>query len=350
MTRRFLTLIAVTAITASLLAQGPAGRFQRERGAEVITPGQQRLDVDVALLEGSQPFTVMSPGERFIATGGLNDLRLFSANGAEIPYLLVPPVPDVPQFVSGRVLPITATDTPNEKVSGFEVDFGALVATIDAIDLNRVPAPFLKRFRLEASGDRARWTQLIAEGTAFSLPAQQLAHTRIEFEPGEYRYVRVTWDDTNSGRVTAPDMVSARRVMRSSSGPILRAPIARGLAGRRAGAAADHRQRTAGPCRPGRHQRGCASHSHPATARAAARPRGRQRRQPRAAAGRCHRGVCRIALDLFRVGAGANRGAFRRSETGGAEIRPRSCSRHHSNDAREGDLAPRTAAHPGSRI
>ena len=123
MTRRFLTLIAVTATTASLLAQGTAGRFQRERNAEVTTPGQQRLDVDVALLQGSQPFTVMSPGERFIAAGGLNDLRLFSANGPEIPYLLVPPSPDVPQFVSGRVLPITATDTPNVKASGFEVDF-----------------------------------------------------------------------------------------------------------------------------------------------------------------------------------------------------------------------------------
>jgi hypothetical protein len=225
MTRRLLTLIALTATTATLMAQGTAGRFQRERSAEVITPGQQRLDIDVPLLQGSQPFTVMSPGDRFIATGGLNDLRLFSTSGAEIPYLLVPPVPDVPQFVPGRVLPITATDTPNQKASGFEVDFDTL-ATIDAIDLNRVPAPFLKRFRLEASGDRTRWTQLVAEGTAFSLPAQQLAHTRIEFEPGEYRYVRVTWDDTNSGRVTAPDMVSARRVMRSSSGPILRAPIA----------------------------------------------------------------------------------------------------------------------------
>ncbi len=224
MTRRFLTLIAVTATTASLLAQGTAGRFQRERNAEVTTPGQQRLDVDVALLQGSQPFTVISPGERFIAAGGLNDLRLFSANGPEIPYLLVPPSPDVPQFVSGRVLPITATDTPNVKASGFEVDFET-VGVIDAIDLGRVRAPFLKRFRLEGSGDRSRWTQLIAEGTAFSLPAEQLALTRIEFEPGEFRFVRVTWDDTNSARVAPPDVVTARRVTLSSSGPILRAPI-----------------------------------------------------------------------------------------------------------------------------
>lgn len=224
MTRRLLTLIAVAATTATLMAQGPAGRFQRERSAEVTTPGQQRLDIDVALLQGSQPFTVISPGERFIATGGLNDLRLFSADGAEIPYLLVPPSPDVPQFVSGRVLPITATDTPNEKASGFEVDFET-AGVIDAIELGRIRAPFLKRFRLEGSGDRSRWTQLIDEGTAFSLPVEQLAHTRIEFAPGEYRYIRVTWDDTNSARVAPPDVVTARRVTTSSSGPILKAPI-----------------------------------------------------------------------------------------------------------------------------
>ncbi len=223
MTRCFVTVIAVAAMTASLLAQG-TGRFQRERSAEVTTPGQQRLDIDVALLEGSQPFTVISPGERFIATGGMNDLRLFSASGQEIPYLLVPPSPDVPQFVLGRVLPITATDTPNEKASGFEVDFET-AGTIDAIELSRIRAPFLKRFRLEGSGDRSRWTQLVAEGTAFSLPADQLAHTRIEFAQGDYRYVRVTWDDTNSARVPPPDVVTARRVTSSSSGPILRAPI-----------------------------------------------------------------------------------------------------------------------------
>ena len=207
-----------------------------------------------------------------------------------------------------------------------------------------IRAPFLKRFRLEGSGDRSRWTQLVAEGTAFSLPAEQLAHTRIEFAPGEYRYVRVTWDDTNSARVAAAGRRDRETRDRASSpGPILRAPIAiaqrpsepgrsrfrltlpaarlpivaleltvggghlsrdahgaRGLAGRRAGAAADHRQRAAGPRRAGRPQRGRASHSDSATARAAARSRGRRRRQSAAAAGGRHGGVRRTAVDLFR--------------------------------------------------
>ena len=215
--------IAAIAGASGLIAQSGTGRFQYERTVEAAN-GQQRLDIDVPLLSGSQPFTVTTSRDRTIAVGGANDLRLFAADGREIPYLLVPPSADAPLIVMGRVLPITATDTPNDKTSGFEVDFDAISA-IDAIDLGRVRAPFLKRFRLEGSGDRSRWTQLVGEGTAFNLPAEQLSHTRIEFPAGEYRYVRVIWDDTNSGRVPAPDAVSARRVTVPSPAPVLRAPV-----------------------------------------------------------------------------------------------------------------------------
>ena len=215
--------VALLAGVSGLMAQTGSGRFQFERTIEASN-GPQRLDLDVPLLSGSQPFTVTKRDDRAIAAGGANDLRLFAADGREVPYLLVPPSPDAPSVIMGRVLPITATDTPNEKTSGFEVDFEAISA-IDALDLGRVRAPFLKRFRLEGSGDRSRWTQLVAEGTAFNLPAEQLSHTRIDFPAGEYRYLRVTWDDTNSARVPAPDFVSARRVTVSSPGPVLRAPV-----------------------------------------------------------------------------------------------------------------------------
>ena len=338
-------------------------------------PGQQRLDVDLALLQGSQPFTVTSPGERFIASGGLNDLRLFSASGEEIPYLLVPPPPDVPQFVSGRVLPITATDTPNEKASGFEVDFETL-ATIDAIDLGRVRAPFLKRFRLEGSGDRSRWTQLVAEGTAFSLPVEQLARTRIEFVPGDYRYVRVTWDDTNSARVAPPDTVTARRVTASSPGPMLRAPITIAQRPSEPGRSR-FRLTLPAPRLPivaleltvgGGHLSRNASVLEASLVGEQAQPQIigsaklvrvvrdglnadalripiRQPTEPQldlvvdngdnpaAGARERHGGVCRIAVDLFRGRARTPRRALRRSEIGGATLRPRSGPPDHSDDA-----------------
>ena len=222
MTRVRLVIIAACLLSTTALAQSP--RFQHERTAETVAAGPQRLDIDVPLLVGSRPFTVSSAGERWLAGGGLQDLRLFNAQGQEVPYLLIPPSPGVAARVAGRILPITATDLPNEKSSGFEVDFES-INTIDAVDLSATFAPFLKRFRLEASGDRSRWTVLVAEGTAFNLPAEQLAHTLIEFRPGDYRYVRVTWDDTNSARIAPPNVVYARMKTAVSPGPVLREPI-----------------------------------------------------------------------------------------------------------------------------
>jgi hypothetical protein len=227
MTRRVtLGIAAIAAGVVTVAAQGPpAGRFQHERLADVTTGGPQRLDIDVALLTGSQPFTVDQRGDRAIAIGGLGDLRLFASGaGSEIQYLLIPPSADPPSYVSGRILPITPTESTDNKTSGFEVDLQA-VTTIDAIELTGIPAPFLKRFRLEGSGDRERWTQLVGEGTAFDLPAEQLRHIRIEFTAGPYRYLRVTWDDTNSGRVAPPRQVEVRRVTGSMPGPILRASV-----------------------------------------------------------------------------------------------------------------------------
>jgi hypothetical protein len=218
-------LMWLTAAGAVLTAQGTAnGRFAFERVAEVTTGGQQRLDVDVTLLAGSQPFTVDDRGDRWIARRGLGDLRLFNQFNTEVPYLLIEPAEEAPVLAAYPVLPISAVDQPNNKTSGFEVDARA-VRMMDGVSLNAIPAPFLKRFRLEGSGDRERWTELIREGTAFNLPAEGLRHTLIEFEPGEYRYLRITWDDTNSARVIAPAGVAVRHPRPASIGPILRSSI-----------------------------------------------------------------------------------------------------------------------------
>jgi hypothetical protein len=145
--------------------------------------------VDVALLAGAQ--------------SDLRDLRLFDAQQREVGYLLVRQE-QAPRWIPARVLPIAATKT----TSGFEADLGR-ATRIDRIELEGIARPFLKRATLEGSGDRARWT-LLADTTVFDLPEQELRHTEVAFEAGEYRYLRVVWDDRASARVQSLGGVRAR--------------------------------------------------------------------------------------------------------------------------------------------
>ena len=203
MVRRILiALLVISAATLSAQSQEPA--FTIERPIEVQGAGPRRLPVDAVLLAGGAPFRVIERGSRSQAEGGLADLRLFDAAGREVPYLLAPEARD-PAWRDGRVLPVAVT----KSTSGFEADFGAVTA-IDRIRIEGLPAPFLKRLTLEGSGDRARWTLLQREGTLFDLPDERIANHELPFTPGGYRYVRVTWNDSNSGRVPLPRAVRAR--------------------------------------------------------------------------------------------------------------------------------------------
>ena len=219
-----LAVMMLAVLSAGVMAQAPATpRFQFERVVE-STGGPQRLDVDVPLLIGAKPFSVEVSGTRSVTRRGLGDVRLFDSNNIEVPYLSIEPSSDNPPFAAFRTLPIPVIDKPDNKSSGFEVDALA-VRTIDAILLNTIAPPFLKRFRLEGSGDRERWTELVREGTTFNLPSERLEHTLIEFEPGEYRYLRVIFDDTNSARVANPGDVMLRMPQPRSVGPVLRSDV-----------------------------------------------------------------------------------------------------------------------------
>ena len=218
MSARPLTALAIAALGAlapvTLAAQGtpPQPRFER-----VVVPGvagPNRLALDVPLLAGGAPFEVsgtlaMRPG--VIARGGLGDLRLYDATDREVPYLLVPPAEREPIWrTSGRI----ARVTPGKDTSGFEVDLGGVVP-VDRLEVMDLPPRFLKRVRLEGSGDRARWTQLVGEGTLFNLPGDEqggapLRQAQLAFAPGAYRYLRVIWDDHAGARLPTPLQARAR--------------------------------------------------------------------------------------------------------------------------------------------
>ncbi len=214
--RRAAVLLIAGAAAAGLRAQ-QAERFRFERPVTIAVPGPQRLAIDVPLLSGGAPFTVAAAGgDRVVARGGLADLRFFDGSGAAVGYLLLYPPVSQPVWTTGDLLPIAKT----EKTSGFEADFRT-AATVDAIRVAGIPAPFLKRLTLEGSGDREHWTLLAGQGTLFDLPEEGLRQTDVPFRAGVYRYLRVTWDDTNSGRVPMPSAVEARTVTGAPPPPAL---------------------------------------------------------------------------------------------------------------------------------
>ena len=178
-----------------------------ERPVVTAGPGPQRLAIDDGLLTAGAPFRVLRRGERSYAEDGLTDLRLVTEGGRPVPHLLIHSSSPEREWIGGSILNVATT----KKSSGFEVDLGAPSA-VDMIRVEGLPVPHLKRLTLEGSGDRERWTMLVAEGTLFDLPDEQLRQNTLGFTPGPYRYFRVTWNDANSGRVPNPSAVAARRV------------------------------------------------------------------------------------------------------------------------------------------
>jgi Protein of unknown function (DUF3999) len=182
------SVMALALIAASALAGSQS--FQHERTVTPGSKGANRLDVDVPLLAGSSP--------------DLHDVRLIDGNARELGYLLIRPQSREPEWTRATLLAVASTKT----TSGFEADLGAL-RDVDRIRFAGVRPPYLKHVTLEGSGDRSHWTML-ADTTVFDLPDQRLRRPEIAFAPGEYRYLRVTWDDRSSARVSGVATAEAR--------------------------------------------------------------------------------------------------------------------------------------------
>jgi len=226
-----LAAVATAGAFASAQQSTPQPAFRFERPVSPTSGGPQRLAIDVPLLVGGNPFTVQvrgvdgATGEMIYTTGpGLSDLRMYDSSGREVAYLLVPNPPASPRWPAAAILPVAPVETDTIKTSGFEADLREPML-VDRFRVDGIAPPFLKRARLEASGDREHWTLLAAEATVFDLPNEQLRRTEIEFTPGTYRYFRITWDDTRSGRVAVPAAAVARVVASAVPAPPLTAPV-----------------------------------------------------------------------------------------------------------------------------
>jgi hypothetical protein len=200
-----LSLVAILAIVFLSPCSAYAGAT---RSVQPAGKGPQRLAVDAELLAGS-------------ADGSLADLRLRDRDGREVPYLLVWPETPEGTWQPARMLPIKATKAE----SGFELDFNKPLIT-DRLRVAGLPAPFLKRCRLEGSGDRQHWTLLLAQGSLFSLPDEGLHQLELAFPNGEYRYLRITWDDRMSPRLPLPRHAAAYMPPTGAAPPPAKATVA----------------------------------------------------------------------------------------------------------------------------
>jgi hypothetical protein len=220
-------ILAAATVSAQPPATPPAFRFERP----IVTDGSgpRRLPIDVPLLVGGAPFW----GSRVRRSRWRDrrgrrrpaDLRLYDANGAEVGYLIVRNSPAAPTYRLAAILPVATVDTDSLKASGFEADLGELMP-IDRFRIDGLKPPFLKRVRLEASGDRGHWTTLVSEGTLFDLPEENLRQIELRFDRGSYRYLRVTWDDTNSARLARPSGAAAGHAAGAvPSAPPLTTPV-----------------------------------------------------------------------------------------------------------------------------
>jgi hypothetical protein len=218
--KKYVVGVAAVLMTAAPTAQQtPTGTpFRFERPVQTSGSGPRRLPIDVTLLTGSERERGRVPST------ALNDLRFFDPGGKEVPYLLVANPPETPVWKSAQTLQVAPVETQTQKTSGFEVDLGQTLP-VDRFRIDGLPPQTLKRVRLEGSGDRTRWTLLVAEGTVFNLPEERLLQTELAFTPGPYRYLRVTWDDTRSGQVSRPTFSSAREVRSFPPPPELTTPL-----------------------------------------------------------------------------------------------------------------------------
>lgn len=192
--------LALAAIALATFAHG------EERTVTPSAAGANRLDPDVALLAK--------------AKRDLSDLRLFDAQGREVPYLRIPPPARTYSYKDGALLPVA----PTKKTSGFELDLGQPLS-VDRLQIEGPSTPFVKKMRLEGSGDRAHWTLLSSEATVFHLPEEKLTNLEVAFTPGDYRFLRVTWDDGSSARLVVTD-AKARLAIEGIAPEPMRVPVA----------------------------------------------------------------------------------------------------------------------------
>lgn len=177
-----ITAVAL-AIAAALSAQPNEPKpFRYERPVAGSASKALRLPVDVTLLAGGQPFTVVQRGTRLVAEGGLADLRFVDAQGREVPYLLIsPPVEGLASTIGAGEFGYRQSEPGRSRYS---------------IRLPAVRLPIVA-LRLGAIGDRISRDAYVTE-------QQVRGHEAVPVELGRATLTRVSGGDEDIADLRIP--------------------------------------------------------------------------------------------------------------------------------------------------
>ena len=197
-----------SALALTLGATGPAAPlpsdWQREQSFTVASSGMVKLSLPADTLDASRP--------------GMEDLRLYTDEGAEVPYLIERPRPAT-KLVQG---PRTFQMTLISQATILTMQSG-LTQAIDGLILETPAREFIKSVKVESSTDGNRWQSLTDGSPVYRQPGG-IQRLFISVPPAVYPWLRVIVDDQRSAPVP---MTGARlETAAAESAPDLPVPVA----------------------------------------------------------------------------------------------------------------------------
>jgi hypothetical protein len=163
--------------------------------AEVSVPSAWKYYQTLTLSQTGFVKIALPPETMNLLGPELNDLRLFSANGRETPYLIEAPVPVAP-----RIAPIKSVSTTIQgRFTILEIETGT-EQPIEAVLLESPVSAFMKSATVEGSNNRNGW-QILAQSKPLFRLANGTAETAIHFSPTRESFLRVTVSDERSASI-----------------------------------------------------------------------------------------------------------------------------------------------------
>jgi hypothetical protein len=172
--------------------------WKQYQNLEVDQAGLIRVPIPMESLDAARP--------------GLEDLRLFDANGREIPYLLERPIPE--KSAELATVGLLNALRPDSTVATFR---NPANRPVNAMILETPAREFMKSAQLEGSRDGTRWMKIVVDAPLYR-QEDGSAGLEIRFPAAEWGYFRLTLDNRRTAAIpvtgarlrTAPPEIQPR--------------------------------------------------------------------------------------------------------------------------------------------